>query len=173
MVIVLMGYMGSGKSSVGLSLSKVLKYNFLDLDNFIEDKEEKSISKIFETKGEIYFRKKESEYLKEVISENNNLVLSLGGGTPCYADNLMGILNEDKVNSFYLKTSIPELIIRLRLEKDKRPVISHIETDEELAEFLGKHLFERSPYYSQANYIIVTDQKSKETIVEEIVLKLI
>lgn len=173
MIIVLMGYMGSGKSLIGLHLSNILDYNFVDLDNYIELEEEKSISEIFKTKGEIYFRKKESEYLKKIISEKNNLVLSLGGGTPCYANNLELVLNSDEVNTFYLKTSIPELVKRLCLEKGKRPVISHLKSDDEFTEFIGKHLFERSPYYSQANYVVDTDKKSKDKIVEEIILKLV
>lgn len=173
MIIVLMGYMGSGKSLIGLHLSNNLDYNFVDLDNYIELEEEKSISEIFKTKGEIYFRKKESEYLKKIISEKNNLVLSLGGGTPCYANNLELVLNSDEVNTFYLKTSIPELVKRLWLEKSKRPVISHLKSDDEFTEFIGKHLFERSPYYSQANYVVDTDKKSKDKIVEEIILKLV
>lgn len=168
-----MGYMGSGKSLIGLHLSNNLDYNFVDLDNYIELEEEKSISEIFKTKGEIYFRKKESEYLKKIISEKNNLVLSLGGGTPCYANNLELVLNSDEVNTFYLKTSIPELVKRLWLEKSKRPVISHLKSDDEFTEFIGKHLFERSPYYSQANYVVDTDKKSKDKIVEEIILKLV
>jgi len=85
MKIILLGYMGSGKSTVGHHLAKKLYLTFTDLDNHIEKKENKTISEIFNEKGEIYFRKKEHEYLKQFINENDSYVLSLGGGTPCYS----------------------------------------------------------------------------------------
>ena len=93
MIVVLMGYMGSGKSTIGKELATLLKYNFLDLDDYISEKENATISDIFKDKGEIYFRKKETEYLKEIINSYNDIVLALGGGTPCYGNNLK-ILND-------------------------------------------------------------------------------
>ncbi|WP_296386838.1 shikimate kinase, partial [Winogradskyella sp.] len=88
MIVVLMGYMGSGKSTIGRELATVLNYSFLDLDDYIVDKEKASVSNIFKTKGEIYFRKKETEYLKELTDSSQHLVLALGGGTPCYGKNI-------------------------------------------------------------------------------------
>lgn len=172
MKIVLMGYMGSGKSTIGLQLAKILDYIFVDLDAHIEAKENKSIPEIFTTKGEVYFRKKETSYLKELLDTNGSYVIALGGGTPCYGTNLQLILDADDVKSVYLKLSIPSLVNRLELEKSKRPLISHLKTLDALTEFIGKHLFERSPYYSQANQIIIADEKSVDDIVESIVLKL-
>ena len=78
MKIILLGYMGSGKSTIGHHLAKKLYLTFTDLDNHIEKKENKTISEIFNEKGEIYFRKKEHEYLKQFINENDSYVLSLG-----------------------------------------------------------------------------------------------
>ena len=173
MVIVLMGYMGSGKSIVGRSLAKILGYNFIDLDDYIEEKEEYSVSEIFKTKGEIYFRKIESKYLQEILSLHSDTVLSLGGGTPCYGNNIHYILNTEFVISFYLKTSIPQLYDRLYNEKETRPMISHLNTKEALIEFIGKHLFERTQYYTLSNTTINTDNKSVDEIVESIVLKLV
>ena len=96
MILVLMGYMGSGKSTIGKKLSEVLMYNFIDLDDYITKRESLSIQDIFETKGEIYFRKKETEYLMEVLWEESNIILSLGGGTPCYGNNLK-IINDNRL----------------------------------------------------------------------------
>ena len=173
MIIVLIGYMGSGKSSIGQELAKILSYNFIDLDNYIESKEAMSIPDIFKHKGEIFFRKKEGLYLSELLKMSNNCVLSLGGGTPCYGFNMKNILDNEKAISIYLKTSIPELSKRLLKEKSKRPLISHLKKEEDLTEFIGKHIFERTSFYNQSHQTILTDNKSVDEIVESIVLKLI
>lgn len=172
MILILIGYMASGKSTLGRILAKKLNYEFLDLDDYIETNENVSISEMFKTKGEIYFRKKETYYLKELLESKTNLVLSLGGGTPCYSNNMEMILNTNNAKSIYLKASIPTLIDRLKNEKSKRPLIAHIETDDLLSEFIGKHLFERSQYYSLANATLTTDNKSKNDIIEELIVKL-
>ena len=165
--------MGSGKSTIGKELATLLKYNFLDLDDYISEKENATISDIFKDKGEIYFRKKETEYLKEIIDSYNDIVLALGGGTPCYGNNLK-ILNDDKkVVTIYLKLSIPLLATRLYAERDNRPLISHLSSEEELLEFIGKHIFERTQYYNQAQHIITTDHQTKKDILEAILLELI
>ncbi|TDU34474.1 shikimate kinase [Gelidibacter sediminis] len=168
MNIIIIGYMGSGKSTIGKNLSKILNYDFIDLDDYIQEKEHLTIPELFEKKGEIYFRKKEQLYLKEVLKETN-LVLSLGGGTPCYGTNMDTVLATDGARSIYLKSSIPNLVQRLTPEKLTRPLIAHIQTDEDLTEFIGKHLFERSFYYNQSHHTIVTDHKSVQQITEEII----
>jgi len=172
MNIVLLGYMASGKTSVGRKLAEKLDYNFKDLDDVIEENEKNSIQNIFKLKGEIYFRKKESYNLKKVLENTDRLVLSLGGGTPCYGKNMSILQNVPNTKTIYLKTTIPTLVERLLNEKSKRPLISHIESKEILTEFIGKHLFERSQYYSQASLIVSTDSKTEEEIVEEIILNL-
>ncbi len=170
-MVILLGYMGSGKSSVGRALAQQTNTTHVDLDDYIEEKEGRKISEIFATKGEIYFRKREHECLKELLEKNPNIILSLGGGTPCYAGN-MDLIGKTLDYVFYLKASIPELVSRLEKEKEHRPVISHLPSQEALTEFIGKHLFERSPFYSQANHTIVVDGKSIEEIVEMITSKL-
>ncbi|MCL4137402.1 UNVERIFIED_CONTAM: hypothetical protein GTU68_026081 [Idotea baltica] len=112
MKIVLLGYMASGKSSIGKKLSKRLAMNFIDLDDYIIEKEKLSISEIFETKGEIYFRLIENRYLKEILQNNHNFILSLGGGTPCYANN-MELINKENVTSIYLQGSVSTMVKRL------------------------------------------------------------
>lgn len=171
MNIVLVGYMGSGKSTIGRKLSEILDFNYLDLDDYIQSKEEMTISEIFETKGEIYFRKIESLYLKEVL-EIQHVVLSLGGGTPCYGLNMDMIAKSNHSTSIYLKTSIPTLAKRLENEKSSRPLISHLKTEEQLVEFIGKHLFERSVFYGQSDLVVNTDDKSTLGVVEEIIMTL-
>ncbi|WP_242135858.1 shikimate kinase [Aestuariivivens marinum] len=171
MIVVLIGYMASGKSTIGKMLAKKLNYNFIDLDDYIEVSENKSVSNIFKTEGEIYFRKQETHHLKELLQSKNNIVLSLGGGTPCFGDNMDIVLNSN-AKSIYLRTSINTLVERLKTEKSKRPLIAHIETDESLIEFIGKHLFERATYYNKANVILSTDNKAENDIVEELVANL-
>lgn len=168
-----MGYMGSGKSTIGKKLATVLNYSFVDMDDYISSRENTTIPELFRTKGEIYFRKKEAFYLNEILNSKDNIVLALGGGTPCYGNNLNLFLNNSRVSLFYLKLSIPLLVQRLFKEKTNRPLINHLKTEEELTEFIGKHLFERTQYYNQGSKIIVSDNKSEKDIVEEILMSLI
>lgn len=166
MKIVLIGYMGSGKSTVGKLLAKELKYSFLDLDEVLENRLQSSISDLFQSKGEVFFRKKEHEMLNNVLQENSSFILSTGGGTPCYSGNMESMLQlADAV--CYLKVSIPGLVKRLILEKDQRPLIRNIK-DEDLPEFIGKHLFERNNYYLKANHVLDCDGKDPMQIVQEI-----
>ncbi len=167
MNIILIGYMGSGKSYISSGLSESLKRVTIDLDDYIEKKEEKTISEIFLEKGEIYFRKKENEYLKQCLEEHDNAIISLGGGTPCFGNNLE-IVKANQGAIVYLKTSLDELVRRLYPERKKRPLIAHLETEDVLKDFIRKHLFERSYYYNQADYIITTDSKEMHEIADEI-----
>ena len=161
--IVLLGYMGSGKSSVGKALSQCVDIPYIDLDSYIEIQEKSSVKKIFSSKGELYFRKKERQYLEELLSRKEPIILSLGGGTPCYYDTMKFIVNSKAV-SFYLKASIKTLVSRLGKEKNQRPLISHLENEADLQEFIGKHLFERLPFYSEASHIIDVEGLTPEVI---------
>lgn len=165
MKIVLLGYMGSGKSTIAAGLAKKLQISTFDLDNFIAINEKMSINELFRLKGEIYFRKIETYYLKELLSKNEGLVIALGGGTPCYGNNMQEILKGS--TSVYLKASIKTLADRLEKEKLSRPLIAGL-PENGLEEFIAKHLFERRNYYEQANHIISIDGKTIENTVEEI-----
>ncbi|WP_299060773.1 shikimate kinase [uncultured Polaribacter sp.] len=167
MKIVLLGYMASGKSSIGKRLSKKLSISFLDLDDYIIDKEKMSISDIFETKGEIYFRLIEHKYLKEILEKDQNFILALGGGTPCYANNMEAIHKNEDVNSIYLQGSTKTMIERLIRKKAKRPLIASL-SDDKIPEFVAKHLFERRPFYEQAKTTIKIDDKTKKDVAEEL-----
>ncbi|APG58937.1 shikimate kinase [Christiangramia salexigens] len=168
----LLGYMGSGKSYIGKELAKVSKHQFLDLDREIEEREGLSISEIFDKNGEIYFRKAERKLLEEVLNSGDSRVISLGGGTPCYGDNLEIIKKNENSTTIYLKLKVENLTERLFKEKDHRPLISHLKDKEKLEEFIRKHLFERGFYYNQSEHIINCDNKSKEDLVTEIIDKL-
>lgn len=166
MKLVLLGYMGCGKSAISKTLSKQLNLSRIDLDDYIEEKEGLTIAQIFSEKGEIYFRKLETLCLNELLDSNQAFILSLGGGTPCFGAN-MELVNK-KGLSVYLKATIPTLVSRLLPEKAKRPLIARI-NDEDLPEFIGKHLFERNTYYLQANTIVSVDDKSVFEIANEVV----
>lgn len=166
MKIVLVGYMGSGKTTIGELLAKELEISFLDLDEVIEIRQGDTIPNIFKDKGEIFFRKKEHEYLIDVLTKKNHFILSTGGGTPCYSKNMETML-ELADHVFYLKVSIPGLVNRLLKEKEYRPLIKNIE-DGDLPEFIGKHLFERNNFYLKATHIIECDNKDPEMLLKEI-----
>lgn len=164
--IILVGYMGVGKTSIGKNLSKKTKIPFFDLDELIVKETKLSISNIFEEKGEIWFRKTEHSVLNRFLIRNDHFILSLGGGTPCYGNNHL-FLQEETISSIYLKGSIPTLINNLNSEKDSRPILKSLNTD--LQSFIGPHLFERSYFYNFAKHKISVDTKSIDDISTEII----
>ncbi|MFT7335455.1 MAG: shikimate kinase [Porticoccaceae bacterium] len=165
--IILLGYMGCGKSTIAKTLSKIIAIPFIDLDQYIEQKTNLTINAIFEQRGEIYFRKLEHQAFVELLNSSEQLIIGLGGGTPCYANNHELLIGENIV-SIYLKASIQILFDRLSLNKSKRPLIAD-KNDEELKEFIAMHLFERSFYYNQAQYIVSVDDKTIDQTVLDIV----
>ncbi len=171
MKIILLGYMASGKTTAGKELARKLFLPFSDLDRYIERKEGMTVSQIFESKGEIYFRKKEHEYLKEFIETNDAYVLSLGGGTPCYAGNMQWINENESIQTFYLQATIPTLKERLSKNRVRRPLIASL-NEEKLTEYIAKHLFERRNFYEEAKYTIKVDEKSVSNIVADIRIQL-
>ncbi len=165
MIISLLGYMGSGKTHISKKLSEKFNYKFIDLDAEIIQKNQKSISEIFAFGGEIFFRKQEKEILEKFLDLQENIILSLGGGTPAYYNN-MELINQ-KSKSIFLRANISTLTARLLSEKDTRPLVAKIPEDD-LPEYIAKHLFERNVFYNQAQFIINTDEKSADEIVLEI-----
>lgn len=168
MKLILMGYMASGKSVIAKYLSKKVGVKNIDLDHYIEHQEGQTIQDIFKNKGEIYFRIIENKYLKELLEEDNEVIIAVGGGTPCYANNIQ--LIKEKANSIYLKTSIATLLERLLQDQNKRPLVKDI-AKEDLAEFIAKHLFERNDYYDKADQVVLVDNKNMEQITDEIIKK--
>lgn len=164
--IVLLGYMGCGKSTIAQKLSGIIKTPYIDLDEFIEKNEKKTIKQIFEDHGEIYFRKLERIYFLELLNSSQESIIGLGGGTPCYANN-HELLNNDNIVSIYLKASVETLFDRLVANKSKRPLIANM-NEEEMKEFIAKHLFDRSFYYNHAQYKVSVDGKSVDETVSDI-----
>lgn len=161
--------MGSGKSLISSKLNSIKKIEKIDLDFEISKELENSIPEIFEKRGELFFRKKEKEILERIFSLKEECILSLGGGTPCYYDN-MEVINENSI-SIYLRAKVDTLVKRLLEDKIHcRPLINRI-PDEQLLEFIGQHLFERNHFYNQAKIIIDTDNLTAEEIADEILSK--
>ena len=158
--------MGAGKTVIGKSLSKSIKYEFYDLDNFIEMGEKKKISEIFNDHNEVYFRNLENKYLRALSQKKEKKVISLGGGTPCFENNIEIIANTPDSTSIYLKASVNSLINRLKNGKTKRPIISHLKSDDDLKDFINKHLFERSFYYQKADIKVTTDDLEINQIIK-------
>jgi shikimate kinase len=164
--IVLLGYMGCGKSTIAKRLSKITKIPYLDLDKCIEERTNLSVNEIFEQKGEIYFRKLEHEVFLELLNSPESAILSLGGGTPCYANN-HELLNTENTVSIYLKASIDTLFKRLVANKSERPLIAN-KNEDEMKEFIAKHLFDRSFYYNHAQHKVSVDDRTKDQTVQDI-----
>ncbi len=164
--IILLGYMGCGKSTIAKLLAEKGTLPYLDLDEIIEKRENSTVKKIFSDKGEIYFRKLEHNIFTELIKNQDSFILSLGGGTPCYANN-HELLKGENVFSIYLKGSVSTLYERVKNENTQRPLIANKST-EEMKEFIAKNLFDRSFYYNQAQHKINIDDKSVEVILAEI-----
>lgn len=162
--ILLTGYMASGKSVVGKVLADELGVEYFDLDKLIEQKNHKSVQEIFDQNGEIFFRKQEHLLLNEWIEQPQSFVLSLGGGTPCYANNHLVFQRED-VLSVYLKAKVTTLADRIEADEDNRPLLSNISDKKS---YIGQHLLERSFYYNQAKFSVNTDDKTIGEIVTEI-----
>jgi len=151
--VILVGYMGSGKTTIGRALAKELGVPFYDLDWYIESRMRKKIPQIFEERGEEGFRKIEHNMLREV-AEFEDVVISCGGGTPCFFDN-MDYLNQQG-DTVYLKASPEVLYSHLKMGRIERPLIKGKEK-EELLQFIGEQLGKRDEYYNKAKHVLNVD----------------
>ncbi|MBR2638617.1 MAG: shikimate kinase [Bacteroidaceae bacterium] len=152
--IFLVGYMGAGKTTLGRALARELNLGFIDLDCYIEERYHKSISQIFAEKGEEEFRLLEQRLLHEV-AEFEDVIISTGGGTPCFFDNI-DYMNRQGT-TVYLQVPIERLFIRLSIARSKRPLIKD-KKDEELRLFIEQQLAKRQAYYSRAGHSFVADR---------------
>ena len=169
--IVLLGYMGCGKSTAGRLLAEQLLLPFVDLDEYLINKYGGSIPNLFLKNDEIGFRKIEKIALDEILVNQKKSVLSLGGGTPCYSDNMQSVLQATP-HTFYLSPSVNMLCNRLFPARNERPMISHLNNKKDLLEFISKHIFERKQFYEQANHPIYISNESPEELVSQIIQKL-
>lgn len=163
--IYLTGFMGSGKTTTGRLLAHSLRYDFTDLDEFIEKQEKASISELFERHGESGFRELERYALHET-SKLKDVVIATGGGVPCFFDN-MDVMNK-MGTTIYLKLSPENLAYRLLRGQEHRPLIAG-KTREELQLFIRSKLSEREPWYQKAQIIADTASLPPKEIVELII----
>ncbi len=168
MKVFLIGYMGSGKSAVGKKLAEKLKLDFIDFDDYIEKKSGKTISDIFESKGEEKFRSMEQKHLGEIIKKKN-AVIALGGGTPCFNNNIE-LINKNGI-SLYIEMSADALVKRLIKARKKRPLIQGM-NEVDLKIFVEANMEKRLPYYKQAKHTIKVEEQNIEKIAEEIIVLL-
>ena len=161
MRIFLIGFMGSGKSYIGKRLAKSLGVSFIDLDDYLEKKESRSIKKIFEEEGEDYFRRKEEECLLE-MDQFENVIIATGGGAPCFFDN-SDWMNKNGI-TVYLKTPLKIIYKRLIEGREKRPLVQSL-SDQELKDFIQKKLEARTLYYENV-HIVYERQEGDEAIKE-------
>ena len=162
--IFLIGYMGAGKTTVGRKLAKEMNLSFIDLDLYIEGRYHRSIRQLFAERGEEAFRDIEKRLLHEV-AEFEDVLVSTGGGTPCFFDN-MEFMNMAGT-TIYLKVSVDELASRLESCKQTRPVLQN-RSGEELRSFIKENLEARTAFYEKANIIYEAEQMMTEADVQAI-----
>jgi shikimate kinase len=163
MRIYLIGFMGAGKTRGGRILSEKLGLKFLDLDEWIEQEEGQSVSEIFRDRGEATFRELEAAYLRRT-SGMSGIIVATGGGTPCFFENIDWM----KENGFtiYLRASVETLVERLKMDKDKRPLLAGL-ADETLKSTIESRLLERSPFYEKA-FLEVRSDGDGQVAMEEL-----
>ena len=149
--IVLIGFMGSGKSTIGKMLAELLDRPFVDMDHKIEEVEKMAISDIFELKGESYFREVESNILQNVLKSKISSIISTGGGAPCHLDGIH--LIQKYSYSFYLKVGRTTLLERIYGDKS-RPLVK-AKTKRELRQFINQSIEQREWFYKKANQTIM------------------
>lgn len=163
MLIFLIGFMGSGKTTLGHPLARRLGYDFIDLDKAIESGEGCSVSEIFASKGEDEFRLMERRYLQDVIVRGGNVVVSTGGGTPCFHAN-MELMNANGV-TVYLKLSPGMLAARLAAAKVCRPLLAG-KSLSEMEEYIVDTLAVREEYYQQANVVVANPSRDVAKLID-------
>ena len=166
--IILIGYMGAGKTTVGKALAKELRMPFYDLDWYIESRMHKTVKAIFDERGEAGFRKIEHNMLHEV-AEFEDIIISCGGGTPCFFDNIDYMNRQGE--TVYLKATPEVLYGHLKMGKTIRPLLLN-KTADEVQVFIREQLAQRESYYSKAKYVLdvnlLDDYKKIKISVEQL-----
>ena len=167
--VFLIGYMGAGKTTLGKALARRLSFPFVDLDWYIEERFHKTVGELFAGRGEKAFRELEKKMLHEV-AEFEDVIISTGGGTPCFFDN-MDFMN--KVGkTVFLKVHPDVLFGRLRVAKQQRPILRE-KTDEELKDFIVRALEERKPFYTRAKHVFDADELDNRRQIKKAVEQLL
>jgi shikimate kinase len=162
MLVYVIGFMGCGKSKLGKQLAKKLNHEFIDFDELIEEQSGKKISEIFKDDGQQAFRNIETEILKSIV-ECKETVVSTGGGTPCFFDN-MRLMNESGI-TVYLRMPAGSLFHRLAESKANRPLIAGL-TDLKLMDYIIETLGEREHFYMQAQHVVRGENLKADKILE-------
>lgn len=183
MIYFLVGYMGSGKSSIGRVLARRTGYAFVDMDKEIEQRNGRTITEIFAEHGEEYFRRQERELIDEIIEGRfvkaedgaggsfaeqtaaKDFIVATGGGVPCFGDNVQKMKAAGFV--IYLRMSPEKLVSRLRVGKARRPAIAHLD-EAQLLDYIRENLAARAQYYEQAGMTIDCDGVSDDYICRHI-----
>ena len=160
--------MGCGKSTLGKKLAKHTGLQFIDMDNYIEERNYKTVPRIFAEEGEAEFRKKEHKALEE-LSEFNDVIIATGGGAPCFFDN-MELMNETGI-TIYLNIAPEILAARLAESKTERPLIKG-KTDSELLEYINETLRKRNKFYKKAAFQITDPDIAMDEVINMIRVRL-
>ena len=166
--IFLIGYMGAGKTTLGKAFARSLGLTFVDLDWYIEERYHKSIRQLFTEKGEDGFRELEKRMLHE-SSEFENVVISVGGGTPCFFDNMEYMNNAGE--TVFLDVDVRVLFRRLKAARQQRPLLDG-KTDEELLLFIREALEKRLPFYTKAKHVFNGEQLEDRNQIQQSVERL-
>ena len=170
MILFLVGYAGSGKSSLGKRLARRMGLRFVDTDNVVEQQVGAPIADIFHYEGEEYFRIAERRAVESLANEAMDLVIATGGGLPTWRDNMEWMLRSGV--TIYLRRSPEQILSRLSAYgREKRPMFRG-KSDEELLEFMRQQMAEREEYYAQAHISVDCTTMSDDDVVEYIVNKL-
>jgi shikimate kinase len=163
MKIFFVGYMASGKSSLGKRIANRLNLSFVDMDKEIERLFDLTIPEIFRSLGEDAFREAENQFLKNLSNQDETLLIATGGGAPCFKNNMM-LMNELGL-TVYLERSAKELAHRIHHSKKSRPLVDHLPEDELLL-FVQKHLNERESFYQQSQLTIERNDQTTSALSE-------
>ena len=166
-MLILVGYAGSGKSSLAKRLAKALGVGYVDTDTLVEQSVGASIADIFHYEGEEYFRRSEREVVERLATEQYEGIVATGGGLPVWEDNMERLNSLGK--TIYLQRSPEQILSRLSaFGREKRPMFRG-KSDEELLSFMQEHLAQREPYYSKAHITIDCNSMSDADVVNYII----
>lgn len=165
MRIFIVGYMGAGKSTVGKRLANKLGIGFVDLDDAFEARYRYSIPRFFDQFGEERFRDFEKQCLTDIIEKEDDVVISTGGGTACFHDNIT-LMNRSGI-TVYLKMHPKSLALRLTSARRIRPVVRDINNDG-MQEFVEEQLAERETFYNQAQITVKGESLDLEALIDYI-----
>jgi|SRR5690554_5975349 len=161
--VFLIGFMGAGKTSIGKKLANSFGLPFLDVDSLLVEKHKMSINDFFQKYGEKAFREEETRVLKEIIATYSEAIIAVGGGLPCFNEN-MTLINKEGI-SIYLHRPAKELFARLRNKKEDRPLIRDL-SDDELLAFIEGQLLKREQFYNQAHLKVGRDEQKLNLLKE-------